>query len=383
MIFVVFVTYLLLIAIKSLKSYISDRWFYFNCALIILFIGLRGWDTGSSDTLNYINLLLNSGNSIYSEENVEIGFMSYIKILRPIVSEGSVFLLVTACLSLVPVFYLIRKFSPNVHVSLLGFFLVVGVYIMYFVCMRQILGMALQLSAIAFVLSNYRKKWYIFVVLSLVAFSVHNTAIIIALLFILLYFININRYVYIGLVTVSLLCCAFNVFEDFALIGSLFIDNLTGDSSGAFSRINHYLEVDFDASSSVRLLSHITLSVICTCHALILNEERYNSIFTKLYMIGVVVNNMFYAFPEVYRTSGLFDVFGLVSVGYLAEAFMHNDYDAWCRYSYKNNLKFVVVAFVLYAYYSFSSNCMYQQNHVNAQTDATLIPYEFFWEDSY
>ena len=383
MIFVLFVSYLLFIAIKSLKSHISNRWFYFNCALIISFIGFRGWDTGSTDTLNYINLFLNNGNSMYSEDNVEVGFMNYVKVLRIFFNEGSLFLLVTAFFSLAPVFYLIHKYSPNKHVSLLGFFLVVSVYIMYFVCMRQILGMALELTAIAFVLSGSRRKWYIFVALSIVAFTVHNTAIIIAFVFLLLYYINIKRYLYMGLVVGSLLCCAFNVFEDFALIGSLLIDNLTGESSGAFSRINHYLEVDFDASSSVRFLSHVTLSVICLCHALVLNDERYNSIFTKMYMVGVVVNNVFYAFPEVYRTSGLFDVFGLVSIGFLAEAFMHNDYDIWCKISYKKAIKNMVVLFVLYAYYSFSANCMYQQNHPDAQTHATLIPYEFFWEDSY
>lgn len=383
MIFVVFVTYLLLIAIKSINSHISDRWFYINFALVVSFIGFRGWDTGSTDTLNYINLLLDNGNSMYSEDNVEFGFMSYIKLLRPIVNNGTVFLLVSAICSLMPVFYLIRKYSPNKHVSLLGFFLVVSVYIMYFVCMRQILGMAMELTAIAFALSNTRRKWYMFTVLSILAFFIHNTAVIIAIMFLFLLFINIKRYVYIGLVIVSLLCCTLNVFEDFALIGSLLIDNLAGESSGAFSRINHYLEVDFDASSSVRLLSHVTLSVICLCHALVLNEERYNSIFTKMYMVGVVVNNLFYAFPEVYRTSGLFEVFGLVSIGYLAEAFMKKDYDSWCKYSYKKTLKFVVTLFVIYAYYSFSSNCMYQLNHENARTHATLIPYEFFWEDRY
>lgn len=382
MIFVVFVTYLLFISVLSMRQSISIKWYYINFVLLICFIGLRGFDTGSLDTLDYINLLLNRGGK-YSGENIEFGFMSYIYLLRPYVKNGTLFLLISTALSLAPIFYLIRKYSPNKHVSLLGFFLVVSVYIMYFVCMRQVLGMALELTAIAFALSNSRRKWYIFAALSIAAFSVHNTAVIIAIMFLLLFFINIKRYIYIGLVVGSLLCCAFNVFEDFAIIGSLLIDSLAGESSGAFSRINHYLEVDFDASSSVRLLSHVTLSVICLCHALVLNEKRYNSIFTKLYMVGVVVNNMFYAFPEVYRTSGLFDVFGLVSIGFLAESFMHKDYDIWCKKSYKKALKTVVASFVLYAYYSFSANCMYQQNHPNAQTDATLIPYEFFWEDSY
>lgn len=383
MIFIVIVTYLLLMALRTWKCS-TEKGFYFSAFIIIAFVGFRGYDVGSLDTLDYVNLAMNIGDSKYGTENVEAGFSTFVQILEPFMIRGYVFLTVCAILAFTPLFIMIKRFSDNVHVSLLCIFLVVSVYIMYFVCLRQTLGMAVQLSAILFFLQGKKYSRFVFVLLTIVAFSVHNTSVIIALFFLLFNYVNIKRKVFVSLLIVSYAFCIFNVLDNFSIIGSLFIDNLTGDDSGgAFSRIEYYLNTDFDADSSTSKLNHLVVTFICIAHALILDDKKYNSLFTKMYLVGSVIYNMFYSFPEIYRMAGLFNIFGLVSVTFLINPLRKETSGGILKSRYLGTLRICIVLLFVYSYYSFTASTLNQLHNVKARTNATLIPYQFFWEDKY
>ena len=383
MIIIVFVTYLFIVALYSRFHKVPLKLYYFDFLLIIGLIGFRGYDIGSSDTIGYIDLALGN-ESRYNIENVELAFYYYSTIIGRIANAGYLFLIITVFFSLYPIWYIIKKYSDNVHISLLCFFLVLNIYIMYFVCVRQIMGISVIITAIIYVLENKPCRWLVFFALLLLGYFFHNTSLLIGLFFLVFLKIDINRYIYICLCVISFLFAVFNIFDDFSIIGSLFLGELTGDGTGAFSRISYYLQSDFGSEGGNNIYYYVVLTLVAISHPLLLDNARYNSIYTKMFLVGVIIHNTFHSFIEIYRFAGLFEVFGLVSISFVFFSLHNKNDDCIIK---NNNLKqywkIGLLSLLFYSYYSFFQSTSIQLSNVNFRTNSSIVPYEFFWEDKY
>jgi len=383
MIFNLFVAYLLLVTLVSLKSAISDKLFYFNSLLIILFVGLRGYDVGSVDTLNYVNFFVGK-QSYYNTDtrDIESGFVIYNDVLKVFISTGWQYLLFNAAFSLVPLFYLIKKYSSNIHFSLLLFFVGLGLlYTVYFVCTRQVIATAFVLWGIIIFLNKTRFYPYFFVILSILGAMIHSSVPMISIAFIVLLRVKIPRNVYVSICVGTFVLGYVGFFENFDVLKGIFLY-----LNFVFSRLSSYADISFADKSF--FLYPFTRSLIGVIICFVARDKLYNDVFTKLFLVSIIIGNLFPSFQEIYRLVGLFSIFGLVSSTYIYDAMFVLKFNRLKTYMITKKLvkPFVTMSLafiVFYSYYKFADYLILLETKKGIIDNATLVPYKFFWEDKY
>lgn len=374
MIYIVFVSYLLVLSLYSLKNSVNKNFFWANCVLIILLVGLRSYDIGSVDTLNYVRYFLGFQHYYNTDSReLETGFIIYNKVLACIVQTGWLYLLINATVSLCPLFYLIKKYSYNIHFSLLLFFIVWGdFYSVYFVCTRQVIGMSFSLWAIILFLEKRKYYIYLFIVLSVIGAAIHTSAPLMIFLFLILFYIKIPRIVYISICVVSFVIGYLGMLQDFEIFSSIF--SVTGV---IFARLSNYLNANFGDHNAALYPFFRTMFGVLIC--IVANNKNYGSMFTKLFLVGIVIGNLFPTFHEIYRLTSLFTIFGLISGTYVLPVYCTvNDRTAF-KGVLNKMIRLLILLILLYGYYKF----VYSIQNELKYSNATLVPYEFFWEDKY
>lgn len=111
-----------------------------------------------ADTYDYVRIFLGkSSNYESSVDTWEPLFLMYNYILSLFVGNGQLYLLISTFISLFPLYYLIKRYSYNPPLSIL-LFLLFGIYQIYFVALRQILGLAILLWGMIYVLEGRQKN---------------------------------------------------------------------------------------------------------------------------------------------------------------------------------------------------------------------------------
>lgn len=373
MIFVLLILFYFFVFIKSTKTQLSNTWFYTCCTIFVLLIGLRGYDNGSVDTLNYVRYFLGMQDEYnYDSRGVEIGLIYFNKFLSVFHLGGTIYLTICAFLSLAPVFYLIKKFSFTPYLSFLLFVTFFNsVHAMYFICLRQILGMACCIWGIILFIEDVKYKYVYFFILSVFGWLFHSVCPLLSIFFISLYYIKIPRTVYLFLIIISyvsgVLVGLMKNLSSLAIVFNMFPD--------IFGRLSSY--TDFAQESTLLgFWGAIKFNVLGVLFILYAPRDESDTIFSRLALIGIILSNMFGFFSEIYRLSGIFLLFGIIAFPSIY---------AGIKLRLRAAVVDKIILFIILAYGIYSpASYYYQRSELGYFTsNDTLVPYEFFWEDRY
>lgn len=348
--------------------------------LTFVFIGFRAPVVGA-DTWNYVRYLTGERYFYnYDPRPLEPLFVFYREIVRSLTSSRFVVMLLNTIFSMTPVLYLIKKYSYNVPLSLLLFFYL-GCIQVYFVGLRQILGLSFVFWALLYVedrmeacqLKDTRNHtirfcYYgiVFALSITIGYYFHTSIIIYGFVFFFSFMIPLrSRTIMIILISstavIGFLLEKYNVLSILHYMSAYDMDSI--------ERISYNFERE-DLREKKALLSLFRLSITGVIAVSYMNKEKINHIYTKIFLFGILLYNLFYAVPMSIRLVPVLTVFGCVVFTWIFDG------------SYKNNSKRVCVkifsfVFVLYLTYS-NFRGLYQWDPDN---DTRMHPYYFVFQD--
>ena len=336
-------------------------------------IGLRGYDNGSVDTLNYVRYYLGLQDEYnYDSRGMEIGLLYYNKFLSFFHLGGTMYLTVCALVSLAPVFYLIKKFSSNPYFAFLLFVTFFdSVHAMYFICLRQVLGMACCFWGIILFIEDVKYKYIYYFIFAILGWLFHSVSPLLSIFFVLMYYVKIPRVDYLSLIVISyvvgVLAGLMTNLSSFAIVFYMFPD--------VFGRLSNYADVMQDGKI-LGFWGAIKFNVLGALFILYAPKEESDTIFSRLSLIGIILSNMFGFFSEIYRLSGIFLVFGIIAYSSIYGGRKH-----WQGLPIVKKILFYIL--LSYGIYSPASYYFRTSELGHFSSNDTLVPYEFFWEDRY
>lgn len=336
--------------------------------ITFLFIGLRACVVGA-DT--YLYTLGYMGFDYYKEENLEPLYRDvYVPLLSSIIKFEPFFIIVNTICSLAPIYLLIKKYSEMKAFSVVWFF-IYGIYISYFVALRQILGLSLLLFGVLYVIENRKRKWLIYTLFAILAFGFHTSTLIATILFVMAYFVHIeSRKLILFLISSSaLIGIIFQVF-DIADVFNWYLNLNTGLTT---ERLNAYMLSDHigdvqEASGYIYMLRYTWTGLFIYYF---MDKEKLNHWFSKIFIIAIFIYNLFYNVDMITRMNLAFDIFSLVVITW---AFGERYVKIVRKYKIAKIIPFLVFLWFFQSYVRF---------HIDYDVDelSRMHPYYFFWED--
>ena len=305
-----------------------------------------------------------SSNYESSVDTWEPLFLMYNYILSLFVGNGQLYLLISTFISLFPLYYLIKRYSYNPPLSILLFFLF-GIYQIYFVALRQILGLAILLWGMIYVLEGRQKKWFVFILLSVSSYMVHRASIIAAIVFFICYYIPLlsRKWAYFFIISSCSLGFLLNwidVYKILFLVSGMQLDFIHADT---------YLQWSLkDATGYFGILVKTLVALYIFKY---ITECRVNHWFVKIYLVSVVLMNIFYSVQMFSRFNLPFSVFSIIVFTWA----FGQKYDINVRVKKMANY----IAFILLFLLSVSfirSNMFYDLKNASR-----MHPYQLFFED--
>lgn len=272
--------------------------------LSFLFIGLRAPVVGA-DTYDYVRIFLGkSSNYEFSIDNWEPLFVAYNYILGLFIRNGQLYLLISTFISLFPIFYLVKRYSCNPPLSILLFFLL-GIYQVYFVALRQILGLAILLCGVIYVLEEKQKKWFVFILLSVCSYMIHRSSVIAAIVFLLCYFIPLSRKWAFLFIMGSCFCGLLLNWVDVTKI--LF---LASGMQLDFIHADVYLQ--WSLKDTTGYFGILIKTLVALYVFRYVTQNRVNHWFLKIYLVNIVLMNIFHSVQMFSRFNLPFSVFSII-----------------------------------------------------------------------
>ena len=309
-------------------------------------------------------LLCNSSNYESSVDTWEPLFLMYNYILSLFVGNGQLYLLISTFISLFPLYYLIKRYSYNPPLSILLFFLF-GIYQIYFVALRQILGLAILLWGMIYVLEGRQKKWFVFILLSVSSYMVHRASIIAAIVFFICYYIPLlsRKWAYFFIISSCSLGFLLNwidVYKILFLVSGMQLDFIHADT---------YLQWSLkDATGYFGILVKTLVALYIFKY---ITECRVNHWFVKIYLVSVVLMNIFYSVQMFSRFNLPFSVFSIIVFTWT--------FGQKCDINVRVKKMANYIAFILLFLLSVSfirSNMFYDLKNASR-----MHPYQLFFED--
>ena len=363
--YIILVIILFILYIKNKNNNTkTEKWAF---GIIFAFIGFRACVVGA-DTYEYTNFFLGYF-SHYDDNRIEPLFRIYIEWPSKLLKSELFFILLNTVCTVIPLFVFINKFSKNPTLSLILFFLL-EIYITYFVALRQILAISVLLIAYTYLIEGKRNKWIIYISLSIIAFFMHNSSIIASLMYVVIKYIPLNNkridiFVVIISAMVSIVFDIFNVNRLIGLFLSLNANFLDGRYSDYFQDDLYSLDTH-SISAYLNLLKHAIMSIIVI---MFIKKEQISHPFFKLYILSVVLLNLFQEIPMLHRLNVYFQIFSLITITWAITP---------CEYSFLQK-RFSILPILILLYFSYTfirSEILYDK-----YSSLRLHPYYFFWED--
>lgn len=284
--YLLIIIFYLLIIITFLKKENDKISFLLLSILITGMIAFREKNIGM-DTMNYIYYFNNpyrgytDGRSI---DEMEPAYTALNFILRNISSNKYFLIFTTALLSLIPIIIGIYKYSKNRTLSLFLLF-TAGTnscfIVFYFSMIRQTLAISCLYIAVYILLRNqghFKKKCIIWLTLAVL----FHFSSIIAIPFFFFYKLNIKRHLWISLIGSSIILGVFaNIIHLSDWVELIFL--YTGRD----------LDFYFGQEAQANLMAFLPFALIAICIHFYGSEDIRNHIFTKIFSIGVILNNIF------------------------------------------------------------------------------------------
>ncbi|WP_432709237.1 EpsG family protein [Pedobacter sp.] len=287
--------YLIVVSIITWKKE-NNTIFFLSALLVALLPALRAVSVGT-DTINYVNYFLYPSRG-YNDQLIEFGYEVWNDIIRFIWYNEYFFLFSSSLLAMSGVIFFIYKESPYRTFSLLLFVIVEQFYFMEFSGMRQVIAISFFLFALYYYHANTpdKKKAFLFFVLAML----FHATVAWTLPFIL--FLDKvsfkKKWVYILLV-LSFIAGLYGVFDYRSAIATIFGMVNVGD--GLVNKYGGYSDftVENESNSHRILWDMLPLSVICL--GIVISQKQIDYHYLKLFITGVVVNNLIISYPIGFR----------------------------------------------------------------------------------
>lgn len=274
----------------------SNLYFALACVIVFVFVAFRAPVVGA-DTWEYYKYAMGQQSSDYAEDNmIEPLFVLYSSFFANFCRAGLIYMVINTVLIFWPICYLLKKYTKYKVVAVLSFFILFN-YIIYFVALRQLLSVSVLLLGVIYLLNEKKRKWLVFVCLAVVAFFVHKSAILIAIIFIACNMIRMEkRIMAIGLIVISAVAGVVLQSFDPMSIFNLILNNIYSDN---LSKYRGFMMDELTESSlSIGTFINGAIGIICF---LFLDKSKLNHWFTKIFLVGIILYNLFKSVQMVDR----------------------------------------------------------------------------------
>lgn len=342
------------------------NWAFF---LEFVFIAFRAPVVGA-DTWDYVRYLDGERNFYnYDPRPLETGFVIYRQLLLALHPNRFVVMLVNSFLSCYPLYLIIKRYSNNVPLTL-AMLSIFNFYYVYFCGLRQILGFAILLMGLIYVLDEKKKKWLVFIICAALGYSFHTTIVVYAAIFLAAYFLRFkSRTILISSVIISavfgIVLQSFNIMDAFNFFLSMNVE--------ATERIEGYMQDNSDVDEITSIFISLRPTIIAVFIYALMGKDKLNHWFSVIYALGIIIGNLFISVPMINRLTGCFVIFGVVAFSWI----LGNNYLSSFKQRRVTNL--ALVFFLLY----FSQ--MLVKSNIDSAIDLTsstrMHPYQFIWED--
>lgn len=281
------------------------------------------------------------------------GFELYNSIIRIFTHNKDWYIAITALLSIAPVMYVIWKDSSNKFFSLF-IFITLGTtiiyYVLYFAAMRQCLAVGMILLLAHFVNNGEIKSIYTIILLNVLIGLVHSAA------FLVIPFFLLNKFTFKKWIVCVALAISFVIgmyvknFSEYVIL----INGITND------RFDYYLNYMEDAE--YMMLATLPMMIIAAAITLMVDDRFRNDIYYKMFIIGVVINNIL----EMAADSSRLTLFFLISSCLV--------FPNWLSHLSVKNKQLIKMGFVfiILSYYSYRYIGIWDR----LDPDANMVPYK-------
>ena len=343
---------------------------YVRWAFLIefVFIAFRAPVVGA-DTWNYVRYLDGERNFYNADSReLETGFLIYRQVLVTLQGSRFVYMLINSFLTCYPIYLLMKKYSLNVPLSL-AMASIFDLYVSYFCALRQLLGLAILVLCILYVLKNGKYRWVIYCLGTILGWTFHVTIVIYSVLFVCAYFLRkINRKIalicIIGSAIIGIVLQSFDVGQIFDFYLSM---NLS-----MTERIQLYLEKE-ETNVLTSIFQNLRPSIIAVLIFVLIDKNKVNHWFSVIYLMGVVIGNLFISVSMIHRITIGFIVFGPIVFSWI----FSSQYYSMAEYSKKVNI--ILLLFFLYFSQAYVKNNLI--SNIDLTNSGRMHPYQFIWEN--
>lgn len=299
--------YIILVVILSFFSFrywkTKQRKLFHICSCIVFcFVAFRAPVVGA-DTWSYVKYF--TGKQYYysltDNRELETLFLAYNKTIHIFTNDSTIYLFLNALISLAPLYYLIRKYSYNGALSLL-LFILLNYYAIYFIALRQILALSFNLWSIIFILEKRKNYLLWFITFSIISYFFHSSSIIVILGYLLAYITPINKKnIYIIGILVSFTIGLFLSKDTYLQIFGYLTNN------ALMNRLSGYSDI-YETDVANSFFGYAKITIISLFIFLTISKEQLNHLLTKIYFFSIIIYNLFYFFPIMYRANVGFNI---------------------------------------------------------------------------
>lgn len=284
--------------------------FYLSCFIVLFLPSLRSISIGA-DTYNYAKYFLKPQIG-YGDDIRSFEFL-YIKlndIIRIIWKNENFFIFTTTTIGYSGIFLLVEKYSPYKILSL-SLFLLAGGWIQSFSLVRQFIAISLFFFALHYFIVN---RYLLATIFSILATSFHSTVIIFIPIVLIISKIRVNKTIayYMVIFTFFLGVSKIVNFRKVITISFAFFQK--------YDFINRYSEYDEHLigldNNSLYLLIKETLpySILCILCFHFVKLKESNSLFLKLFFVGVLIYNLIAYYPLAFRICYYLNILSIIAI---------------------------------------------------------------------
>lgn len=345
----------------------SNKYFSIAAVVVFVFVAFRAPVVGA-DTWEYYRYAMGIRNFYnYDSREIEPLYELYNSFFRHFCRVGIIWMSVNTFIIFSPYYYILKKYVKYKTFGVLAFFLFFS-FSNYFVALRQLLSLSLILWGLICVFEKRRQRYLVFICLSVAAWFMHTTAAVVAPLYLLAYVIPIkNRLIPIIAIVISAIAGV--VLQSFNIL-SAFDFFLTLNYEGT-ERLQVYLEnSDLNELSTLNItLRQSTIAIIAF---LLIGKEKINQWFSKIYLVGVVLYNLFISVPMIGRMVMSDLVFVIFVLPWIFENAKYIKLKV-----YRQRVHVVVALLVIY----FARSYIISNMDYDLDSEQRMHPYYFFFQD--
>lgn len=349
-------------------KYRDKRVITYSFIISFVFIAFRAPVVGA-DTWNYVRYL--DGERFFynnDERALEPLFVLYREILKQLTSTRFVVMLVNSVLSLAPLYYMTKKYSKNVPLTLL-LFSFFGVMTVYFIALRQILALSLLYLGLIIYLEGKikrRNKIIILVLCGVISYFVHTSSVFyFPIILFSLIPINERWYYYAMIVVSAVLGFILNILDMHTLLSFAL-----GSGASVTERLIWYSDSsEYEGLISLTML--VRMSIIAIISIFFMDDERISHPFCKLFIAGVIIYNILYALPMIHRIAYPLYFFGAIII----------TWTMGIKYRINKNIHGLVNIFILAVVLYYARFNILELTTTDVYDASRMHPYYFIFQD--